>query len=57
MELEKMGLDMLMQKLEYMHGFWANLCSLGITNEGTWKGLADAWGLVISVVAGKSKGL
>lgn len=45
----------LMQKLEHMHGFWSNLCALGIHGEASWKGLDEAWGLVVGVVAARSR--
>lgn len=44
-----------MQKLEHMHGFWANLCALGVAGDAAWKGLEGAWGLVIGVVANRSR--
>lgn len=44
-----------MHRLEYMHGFWSNLCALGISGESSWKGLGEAWGLVIAAVAKRSR--
>ncbi|KAI9638484.1 uncharacterized protein MKK02DRAFT_42878 [Dioszegia hungarica] len=54
-ELDKQGMDVLMHRLEYMHGFWSNLCALGISGESSWKGLGEAWGLVIAAVAKRSR--
>lgn len=40
-------LHALVERARAIHGFWSNLCTLGVADEPLWKSLEIAWGILI----------
>lgn len=45
----------LMKKLAVIQGVWKNCCYLGVGDAKIWNAMRDAWGVVVGIVAERSK--
>lgn len=45
----------LVQRLTFMHGFWTNICALGVSSDRTWRELERAWACVMGVIVSRSR--
>ena len=37
----------LMKKMEFVRGFWSNVCAMGVGADRTWAAMGEAWGVCV----------